>query len=135
MWYNDTDATGGRHPVYAIAPDSAIVSPAGGSRIDGRSVTVVGWCWGDCDIVRVDISIDGGLRWQSARVAQRVGKSWQAFKATVELDDAAIHDGDTVRLLSRATDGQGRVQPISGARNASVAVEAFVDASSPSEPS
>jgi len=53
-----------------------------------------------------------------ADLKPRTGKSWQDFSAVVRFD----HSGP-VRIISRATDVQGEVQPMAGARNASVAVD------------
>ncbi len=117
-WYNDTDAFGIRRPVWAVAPDSAIVTPATGDKIDAGALTVSGWSWGEHEIARVDLSTDGGARWAPATLSPRVDKSWQGFSAQLRIDSSG-----PVRIISRATDVRGDVQPMSGARNASVAVE------------
>ena len=117
-WYNDTDASGVRRPVWAVAPDSAITTPAAGEKISAGELTIHGWSWGDQDIARVDLSTDGGVSWMPADLKPRTGKSWQAFSVVVRFD----HSGP-VRIISRATDVQGEVQPMAGARNASVAVD------------
>jgi DMSO/TMAO reductase YedYZ molybdopterin-dependent catalytic subunit len=117
-WYNDTDASGIRRPVWAVAPDSAIVTPATGERIDAGTLTVRGWSWGAHDIARVDLSTDGGTNWLPATLAPRTEKSWQGFSAQLRIDR-----NGPIRIISRATDVRGEVQPLSGARNASVAVE------------
>jgi DMSO/TMAO reductase YedYZ molybdopterin-dependent catalytic subunit len=118
IWYNDKDASGIRRPVWAVAPDSAIVTPAAGEKINSGEVTIRGWTWGEHDIARVDFSTDGGATWTPASLSPRTGKSWQAFSAYVRLDQSG-----PIRIISRATDVKGEVQPMSGARNASVAVE------------
>lgn len=119
-WYNDTRDNGERRPVWSIAPDSAIVAPVQGARLTSPSVTITGWSWGDQEIANVDVSIDGGLNWYPTELASRTGRSWQAFRATLAADA-----GNTLRIVSRATDVTGQVQPMSGARNASVVIEAF----------
>jgi sulfane dehydrogenase subunit SoxC len=120
VWYNDTDASGSRRPVWAVAPDSAISSPETGSHLSGSALVVSGWSWGDSEIARVDVSVDGGETWSQSKLSPRVERSWQAFRA----DLGTIEPG-MLRVVSRATDVEGRVQPMSGARNASVAVTAF----------
>jgi len=123
LWYNDTDAGGIRRPVWAVAPDSAIVTPAAGERIDAGSLTVRGWSWGEHDIARVDLSIDGGASWLPATLSSRTDKSWQGFSAQLRIDRSG-----PMQIISRATDVRGEVQPMSGARNASVAVEVQIQA-------
>ncbi|MDB5517213.1 MAG: putative oxidoreductase molybdopterin binding [Tardiphaga sp.] len=118
-WYNDTDAAGVRHPVWSVAPDSAIVTPETGAMLDAGRVEITGWSWGEHDIARVDVSIDGGETWSGADLSPRIGKSWQGFTAIRHAAAGAL------RIVSRATDVEGRTQPMSGARNASVVVEAF----------
>jgi DMSO/TMAO reductase YedYZ molybdopterin-dependent catalytic subunit len=120
-WYNDTDASGFRQPVWAVAPDSAIVTPATGETISAGMLSVRGWSWGEHDIVRVDLSIDDGASWSPAKLSSRTDKSWQGFSAELR-----IAQRGPVRIISRATDAQGNVQPASDARNASVAVEVQV---------
>jgi DMSO/TMAO reductase YedYZ molybdopterin-dependent catalytic subunit len=117
-WYNDTDVSGVRRPVWAVAPDSAITTPAAGETISAGEVTIHGWSWGEQDIARVDLSTDGGVTWTPADLKPRTGMSWQAFSVLVRFDH-----GGPVRIISRATDVQGEVQPMAGARNASVAVD------------
>jgi len=118
IWYNDTDTTGIRRPVWAVAPDSAIVTPAAGETIDVGTLAVRGWSWGEHDIARVDLSTDGGATWTPATLSPRTEKSWQGFSAQLRFDCRG-----PVRIISRATDVQGEIQPMSGARNASVAVD------------
>jgi hypothetical protein len=81
-------------------------------------MTVSGWSWGEHDIARVDLSIDGGASWVPATLSPRTDRSWQGFSAQLR-----INSSGPVRIISRATDARGDVQPMSGARNASVAVE------------
>lgn len=118
VWYNDTDASGISHPVWSAAPDSAIVRPAAGEKIDAGALTVIGWSWGEQDIAHVDLSTDGGASWAPSILSPRTDKSWQGFSAQLRIDGSG-----PVRIISRATDVRGEVQPMSGARNASVAVE------------
>jgi DMSO/TMAO reductase YedYZ molybdopterin-dependent catalytic subunit len=120
LWYNDADASGTKRPVWAVAPDSAISSPGTGSHLSGPALEVSGWCWGETEIARVDVSLDGGETWAPSVLAARVERAWQAFRA----DFQGVESG-MLRIVSRATDVEGRVQPMSGARNASVVVTAF----------
>ncbi|GJN75862.1 sulfite reductase protein [Purpureocillium lilacinum] len=123
-YYNDRierpDGTIATAPVWAIAPDSVIISPLPGADCGG-SVVVSGWAWSDEEIATVEVSLDGGRSWQAARLDAREAYSWQAFRLDVTSLPSGCH-----RALSRATDRAGRVQPITGARNASVPVDIMV---------
>lgn len=120
-YYNDrierADGTIATVPVWAIAPDSAIVSPAPDTACRS-DLTVSGWAWGDDEIATAEASLDGGRTWHAAHLEPRVAYSWQAFR----FDAKGLTPG-RYRLLSRATDRVGRVQPVGGARNSSVPVD------------
>jgi DMSO/TMAO reductase YedYZ molybdopterin-dependent catalytic subunit len=124
-WYNDvqTDADGTHTsqptPVWALAPEAIIVSPAPGqSCAAGRACTVGGWAWADGGVRQVDVTADGET-WHAAQLQQVRGRSWQAFSWLWVPDTPG-----PVTLSVRATDHDGVTQPAHGARNAihSVAV-------------
>jgi len=101
---------GEMRPVRELDVHAVIVAPAEGATLErGRSM-IAGWAWGAWPVSAVDISTDGGKTWQPARVIPRVaGYQWQAFK--YEWDAAAP---GRYELRARATDSQGRVQPVAG---------------------
>lgn len=105
-------------PVWSVAPESVIVSPAPGaivSRAGGpRGIEVWGWAWGDAPIAAVELSFDAGGRWSQARLDPPRERSWQRF--SIEWWPAAV--SGEVELQCRATDATGRAQPLGGARNA-----------------
>ncbi len=109
--YNDPD-NGGSRPVWQIAPESVIVSPAPGARVGAQAIELWGWAWADGGVARVEVSADGGARWQQAALMPRRGHGWQKFSATLRPQGA----GDIV-LLSRATSLRGAVQPAADWRN------------------
>ena len=113
-FYNDlvpeSDAT---KPVWEIAPESVIVSPAPDSRWPTGDVEIWGWAWSVCDVGSVEVSTDGGIAWHKASVEPRSQRSWQRFSYRWP----ARRPG-TQELLCRATDVQGVTQPLDGARNA-----------------
>jgi DMSO/TMAO reductase YedYZ molybdopterin-dependent catalytic subunit len=118
-WYNDPvrDApgqpTGATSPVWAIAPESAIVWPAPDQRIAaGHAALVWGWAWADGGASAVELSTDGGKRWKRARLDPPAGRSWQRFAA-----DWLPAERGAVELVARAH-ASGRRQPEGGARNA-----------------
>lgn len=119
-WYNDAvpdeagQATGLTTPVWSIAPESVIVSPAPNQVLQvGKAVEVWGWAWADGGVSAVEFSTDGAARGRAAAVERPAGRAWQRFSATWRPDQRGAH-----ALRSRAQSGDGRCQPSSGARNA-----------------
>lgn len=126
-WYNDPvldqagQPTSDTIPVWAIAPESVIVSPASGTElVVGQETTVWGWAWCDGGAERVEISVDDGATWRQAELEPPRGREWQRFAFAWR----PIASG-AVRLTARATSRDGAMQPASGRRNAwhSVAVQ------------
>jgi DMSO/TMAO reductase YedYZ molybdopterin-dependent catalytic subunit len=127
-WYNDPvlDAagrdTGKTVPVWAIAPESVIVSPAPGEAIQRELPHEVwGWAWADRGIEHVEVSVDGGATWREARVEPRSERAWQQFACSWRPTDPGA-----VVLCSRASSRDGATQPESGRRNAIHRVEVTV---------
>jgi DMSO/TMAO reductase YedYZ molybdopterin-dependent catalytic subunit len=126
-WYSDavrdaaghpTDATA---PVWSIAPESVIVSPAPDQVLKaGEDVEVWGWTWADGGVATVELGADDGSHWMRATVEPPAGRAWQHFSATWRPQRRGRQE-----LRSRAHSGDGRSQPPSGARNAihAVAIE------------
>jgi sulfane dehydrogenase subunit SoxC len=119
-WYNDplTDEagrpTGTTVPVWSIAPESVIVSPAPDQTLAvGEPVEVRGWAWADGGVTAVDVSTDHEANWAPAALEPPMGRSWQRFAATWRPADRHAH-----QLVSRAYSADGHVQPSDGARNA-----------------
>jgi hypothetical protein len=80
------------------------VVPAGGDyRIHGAAWT------SDAEIVRVEISLDGGSRWAEASLGEETSpNSWRLWHY-----DWHVPDERGIRaLLVRATDSRGRTQPL-----------------------
>jgi sulfane dehydrogenase subunit SoxC len=94
---------------YQIGPKSVITFPSGGQQLPGRGFyEISGLAWsGGGAIRRVEVSTDGGRRWNNAvikgtahRMAHtRFGYQWN-------------WDGTQTELLSRCTDELGQVQPL-----------------------
>lgn len=102
-----------RRPVWALAPESVIVSPAEGQRLRaGHALEIFGWAWSDAPVVRVEISDDDGLTWGRAAVGVRRDYGWQRFSTTWTAPSGRY------ALLSRAVIAGGTTQPRTGARNA-----------------
>jgi DMSO/TMAO reductase YedYZ molybdopterin-dependent catalytic subunit len=122
-----------RYPKYPIAPGGAarpaemesiegmpvkstITAPENQSKVATGTVTVRGFAWaGEEAIERVDVSTDGGSRWQAAELTgPKKNFAWRLWK----LEWKAVEPG-YYTVLSRATDTAGRVQPVVAAWNPS----------------
>lgn len=119
-WYNDPELdeggqpTGARQPVWSIAPESVIVTPAPDGRIAaGTLCAVTGWAWADGGVDRLEVSCDGGASWQPAALEAPSGRAWQGFR----YDWIPTTKGPAT-LMARAHGRRGGVQPQSGRRNA-----------------
>ncbi len=120
VFYNDSpprSRTANRpaapRPVWEIAPESMIVSPAPDTELRaGQPVEIWGWAWASRGVANVDVSFDGGATYDSAGLAPRQNWSWQRFSYNLVPDVEG-----TVALASRATDSEGVTQPKAGARN------------------
>ena len=112
--YNDPiPASKSTKPVWELAPESIIVSPAPNSELRIGKIEVWGWAWSESEIESVKISTDNGNSWHESFLAPRHSWSWQRFS----FDFHARELGE-VELLCCATDVNGQTQPLDGARNA-----------------
>ncbi|MGA8399066.1 MAG: molybdopterin-dependent oxidoreductase [Stellaceae bacterium] len=116
--YNDPAEDGGRRPVWAVMPESALVAPATGAVLKAEETVIWGWAWGKLPIDRVEISTDGGESWRDAELEARHQFSWQRFT----LKWRPISPGRAT-IIARAHDGSGSIQPAAAARNAVHKVE------------
>lgn len=98
-------------PVRDLDVTSLITSPREGQTVQSGTVTIRGWAWSAVPVTAVDIGVGG--TWQRAELEPRGGGdfAWQQFSATRRLGP-----GD-YRILARATDYRGQVQPQADARN------------------
>ena len=127
-WYNDPvvqngseSPTGLTAPVWSIAPQSLIVSPAPNATTTfSEEIEIWGWAWADGGVQAVDVAVDGGS-WQSAKLETAIGQAWQRFAMSW-----APRQRGTTTLASRATSVNGEQQPVSGRRNAIYSVPVTV---------
>src|SRR5262245_8385032 len=119
-WYNDPvlnaagEDSGETVPVWSIAPESVIVSPAPGQALKRDILQEVwGWAWADRGIQRVDVSVDGGATWTEAQVEPRAERAWQRFVFLWRVTSPGA-----VVLCCRAHALGGATQPDFGRRNA-----------------
>ena len=96
-------------PLTGLVVKSLITRPTDGTIVGPGKVEVAGFAWaGETDIARVDISTDHGATWQPARLAgEQARYSWRRFEFGFEASRP-----ESYLILSRATDSQGRTQPI-----------------------
>ena len=97
------------HPVAALQVKSVISAPTDEWVSSSRSISIHGAAWaGEADIVKVDVSVDSGTTWHAAQLGhERAKYAWRLWNFKWK----APHAGDFT-LMSRATDSQGRVQPL-----------------------
>jgi DMSO/TMAO reductase YedYZ molybdopterin-dependent catalytic subunit len=119
-WYNDPvlDAsgreTGETTPVWSIAPESVIVSPAPDDTVEGSVEREIwGWAWADGGVHAVDIRAGDESAWLPAQLEPPRGREWQRFSFRW-----SPRRRGTVVLASRAKTRAGLYQPTSGRRNA-----------------
>jgi sulfite oxidase len=94
-------------PVTVMPVKSVITAPREGGRAKAGPLEVRGVAFsGDAAIARVEVSVDGGARWQDARLQGEKGPGrWQLFSLVVDATPGAM------TAVARATDELGRVQP------------------------
>lgn len=75
----------------------------------GKPMAVRGHAWaGDLEVAAVDVSIDFGQSWQSAKLEKPVNRlAWQHFSAQIEFPQRGYYE-----VWARATDSEGRAQPM-----------------------
>ncbi|KAH6665512.1 Oxidoreductase, molybdopterin-binding domain-containing protein [Halenospora varia] len=129
VFYNEIDPMrddGRTRPVWEVEVNSCIVFPASGAVLrigDGKEVVEVeikGWAWSCEGVRRVEVSADGGQRWEEVGVGERVEWSWQWWRRIVKLGAGKY------KVVARATSMNGQRQPISGRRNHVHSVEVEV---------
>ena len=97
------------HVVTALQVKSVIATPGDNWTSKSRSISVHGTAWaGESDVVKVEVSSDSGASWQPAQLGHEQAKyAWRLWSYKWR----APGSGDFT-LMSRATDNQGRTQPL-----------------------
>jgi len=95
------------HPVTALNVKSVIAGPLDGAAVKGGKVLVQGAAWaGEADVVKVEVSTDGGTTWNPAALGHDQARyAWRMWSYNWK-----AKSGDYT-ILSRATDSLGRIQP------------------------
>jgi sulfite oxidase len=96
------------HAVTALSVKSVIAGPSDGASVRASKVAVHGAAWaGEADIVKVEISDDGGATWSLAKLGHDQSHyAWRLWNYDWKPGKA----GDYT-IQSRATDSLGRTQP------------------------
>jgi sulfite oxidase len=96
------------HPVTALSVKSVIAGPSDGATVKTGKLSVHGAAWaGESDIVKVEVSADGGATWNLAKLGREQSRyAWRLWSYEWKTGKA----GDYT-IQSRATDSQGRTQP------------------------
>lgn len=103
------------HVLTGLNVKSVISGPLDGSNLKSGKLTAHGAAWaGEANIVKVEVSTDGGSTWNPATLAQEKSRfAWRLWSYSWN-----AKRGDYT-IQSRATDSQGRVQPAEAAWNPS----------------
>ena len=92
----------------AMKVKSIITNPAPGEIVRLGPYQVAGAAWsGEQEVVRVEVSTDGGQSWWEARLLPRVDYSWYRW----QFDWQPAAAGQYL-LMSRATNNRGETQPL-----------------------
>jgi hypothetical protein len=104
------------HPVTALSVKSVISGPSEAARLKPGKIAIHGVAWaGEAEIARVEISIDGGTTWNPATLSHEQSRyAWRLWS----YDWKSARSGDHT-IMSRATDTQGRTQPLTPVWNPS----------------
>ncbi len=99
---------GGGFPLGAVAVNAAILRPDGSSVRPAGPAEVTGYAFAGDDrgIARVDVSVDGGRRWQQATLDGEAGPwAWRHWRAVIDLP------AGEAQIIARAWDTAAAVQP------------------------
>jgi DMSO/TMAO reductase YedYZ molybdopterin-dependent catalytic subunit len=104
------------HPVSGLTVKSLISSPSDGATLKAAAIQIHGVAWaGEADVVKVEISTDGGNRWNPAQLGrEQAHYAWRLWG----YDWKTPKSGDYV-IMSRASDSQRRTQPAAAVWNPS----------------
>ncbi len=97
--------------VVTIIPLKAIITaPENGAILPGGMVVVRGAAYaGEADVAKVEISVDDGKSWQPAEfIGPHERFAWRRWEYSWQAETTGKQT-----ILARATDDQGRVQPLS----------------------
>lgn len=111
------------HVLTGLSVKSVISAPSDGASVKPGAVRVHGAAWaGEADIVKVEVSTDGGVTWGEARLGpEQAHYAWRLWSS-----EWKAKAGD-YGIQSRATDSKGRTQPAAAVWNPSGYLHNAVD--------
>ncbi|MER7766783.1 molybdopterin-dependent oxidoreductase [Kitasatospora sp. NPDC096140] len=99
-------------PVREKDVGSKLLTPGDGRTVPAGSCELAGYAWSSTEVTSVEVAVDDG-DWQPAALDRRgPDPAWQRFRLRHDLAPGRH------RIRCRATDSAGRVQPLTGDRNA-----------------
>lgn len=103
-------------PVEEMRVKSVITRPLDGARVPAGAVRIQGFAWaGPAGVRVVEISSDGGKTWSPAGfMGEDLPMAWRQWATQIQ-----AKAGSKLRVMARATDGRGEVQPVEARANAS----------------
>jgi sulfite oxidase len=110
VYYPLKESNEGKRPVTTINVNSIIQQPMDRQIIDKGVYNIDGIAWtGEGIINKVEISVDGGISWNEARLYNQKSEpySWSLWNFKWEANEPGEYT-----IMSRAHDTRGRVQPI-----------------------
>ena len=101
-------------PITEIEVKALVARPAAGEILEAeKAYRVRGAAWaGSAEVVKVEVSTDGGTTWAAARLGKTVPFAWRLW----EHEWRPAKAGKVV-VMARATDSRGRVQPMTRNRD------------------
>jgi DMSO/TMAO reductase YedYZ molybdopterin-dependent catalytic subunit len=99
-----------RRPLMGMQVKSSIARPsANGQVARGAATEIIGAAWSDGTVTRVEVSTDGGTSWKDVEfIDPQSAVTWRRWRFKWQVPATA---GEAV-LMSRATDANGRTQPM-----------------------
>ena len=106
----DAGLRGAGVPLGAVAVNADFLAPSDGARVPAGVVAVEGYAFAGDDrhIVRVDVSADGGRRWEQAELTDAPSRwAWRRWRARVTLGPIS----GPAEIVARAWDSAAATQP------------------------
>ncbi|MFO1021522.1 MAG: sulfite oxidase [Planctomycetales bacterium] len=105
-----TSTLANSEPNWNMRIKSVIFAPLEGEAVSTGATTINGVAWNDgtAKIEKVEVSTDNGQTWQQAELKPANPYAWHHWSLTAKLP------AGKATILSRATDAQGRTQPLDG---------------------
>jgi sulfane dehydrogenase subunit SoxC len=106
----EVDGRDTRQPARELDVQAVIVHPADGDTVAQGRRLITGWAWSASPITRVEVSTDSGASWCETGLVERGdAPTWQRFAMNWIVTATGAHE-----IRCRATDAQGRIQPVEG---------------------